>query len=134
MVYARLHDRTVAQDYYAAMAQIEKSLTVDTEIETIETSTPGERARLMPAGPAEAFGLERKGRIEAGYDADLTLVDPNADWTIGDAPLLTKCGWTPFAGRKVRGRVERVLLRGREVYAGGDAIATPGAGRGRPSV
>ena len=67
--------------------------------------------------------------MEASCDADLTLVDPKAEWTIGDAPLQTKCGWSPFAGRKVRRRVERVLLRGREVYAGSDVITAPGTGR-----
>ncbi len=88
-----------------------------------------EIARLMAAGPAEVFGLEGKGRIKPGCDADLTLVDAKVEWTIGDTPLETKCGWTPFAGRKVRGRVERVLLRGREVYAEGQGI--PSSGRGR---
>jgi hypothetical protein len=47
MVYARVHDRTVAQDYYAAMAEIEKSLTIDREIETSAPPTAGERLFLL---------------------------------------------------------------------------------------
>ncbi|TET55421.1 MAG: hypothetical protein E3J64_00240 [Anaerolineales bacterium] len=57
------------------------------------------------------------------------MVDAKAEWTIGDTPLETKCNWTPFAGRKVRGRVVRVLLRGREVHAEGKVLAAPGSGR-----
>ncbi len=43
--------------------------------------------------------------------------------------LHTKCGWTPFAGREVIGRVQRVVLRGQLVYADGVVLAAPGAGR-----
>jgi dihydroorotase (multifunctional complex type) len=86
-------------------------------------------ARLMAAGPARVFGLPRKGALARGYDADLVLVDPEAGWVIGERPLLTKCGWSPFTGRQVRGRVERVFLRGREVYARGEVMAEPGYGR-----
>jgi hypothetical protein len=46
MVYARVHDRTVAKDYYAAMAQVERSLTVDREVHSNETITTGEREQL----------------------------------------------------------------------------------------
>jgi dihydroorotase (multifunctional complex type) len=79
--------------------------------------------------PADLFGLRGKGRLEPGCDADLTLVDLDAEWVLGNDGLHTRCGWTPFAGRPVRGRVERVYLRGQEAYAGGEVLATPGAGR-----
>jgi dihydroorotase (multifunctional complex type) len=86
-------------------------------------------ARLMAEGPARVFGLERKGCIAPGYDADLTLVDADVEWVIGERPLQTKCGWSPFEGRKVRGRVKHVFLRGQEVYASGEILAEPGCGR-----
>jgi dihydroorotase (multifunctional complex type) len=88
-----------------------------------------EIARLMAEGPARIFGLENKGCIAPGYDADLTLVDANAEWVIGTQPLQTKCGWSPFEGRKVRGQVMHVILRGREVYAEGKITAAPGYGQ-----
>jgi hypothetical protein len=47
MVYARVHDRTVAKDYYAAMAQIEKSVTVDKEVETSKTLERSDRELLL---------------------------------------------------------------------------------------
>jgi dihydroorotase (multifunctional complex type) len=85
--------------------------------------------RLTCSGPAEAFGLARKGRLWPGYDADLVLVDPEMEWTIEHDQMLSKCGWTPFAGWRVKGRVERVYLRGRLAYAEGQVLAEPGYGR-----
>lgn len=86
-------------------------------------------ARLMAEGPARIFGLARKGRIAPGYDADLTLVDPNTEWVIGEQPLFTKCGWSPFAGHKAKGRVERVFLRGQLAYDAGQVLLPPGSGQ-----
>ncbi|HEY3312430.1 MAG TPA: amidohydrolase family protein [Anaerolineales bacterium] len=45
------------------------------------------------------------------------------------AELHSRCGWTPFEGWKVRGRVRRVVLRGREAYKDGVVLAEPGYGR-----
>ncbi len=85
--------------------------------------------RLMAEGPARVFGLKHKGRIAPGYDADLTLVDPDTEWIIGERPLFTKCGWSPFAGHKTKGRVERVFLRGQLAYDAGQVLLKPGSGR-----
>ncbi|MFB6070721.1 MAG: dihydroorotase [Halanaeroarchaeum sp.] len=58
-----------------------------------------ERVRdLTAANVADVFSLPRKGRIEAGRDADLVLVDPDAGREIRAADLHTKCDWTPFEG------------------------------------
>ena len=48
--------------------------------------------------PAEIFGLERKGRVAEGYDADLVLVDPDDVTEIRATDLHTSPGWTPFEG------------------------------------
>jgi dihydroorotase len=58
-----------------------------------------ERVRdVTAANPAEIFGLPRKGRVEAGRDADLVLVDVETSREIRGADLHSKCGWTPFEG------------------------------------
>ncbi len=85
--------------------------------------------RLTSSGPAAIFGLKRKGGIAPGYDADLVLVNFEQRWTITEENLQTKCGWTPFAGRRVKGRVERVYLRGQLAYADGQVLLEPGYGR-----
>lgn len=73
-------------------------------------------ARVYSERPAQAYGLwPRKGRIAVGSDADLVLVDPGAQRVLRDEDVLSKAGWTPFAGRTVRGRVVQTYLRGRLV-------------------
>ncbi|GAB7095630.1 dihydroorotase [Halolamina litorea] len=60
-----------------------------------------ERVRdLVAATPAERFSLDRKGRIETGYDADFTLVDLDDATEISADALHTKCDWTPFEGHE----------------------------------
>lgn len=86
-------------------------------------------ARWTAERPAEVFGLVDKGHIKAGYHADLTLVDLTARWSISDEAQLTRCGWTPFAGREVTGRVKQVYLRGNTVFQNGKVFAEPGSGR-----
>ena len=68
---------------------------------------------LTSAGPQRVFGIAGKGRIAVGYDADLTIVDLKAERTIENAWIASKCGWTPFAGRHVRGWPAGTVVRGR---------------------
>jgi carbamoyl-phosphate synthase/aspartate carbamoyltransferase/dihydroorotase len=56
-------------------------------------------------------------------------VDTDTEWTITAAQLHSRCGWTPYEGRRVCGRVSQVVLRGQVVYAGGQVLAKPGYGR-----
>ena len=56
-------------------------------------------------------------------------VDVDAGYELTNSSLKTKVGWSPFAGRRLYGRVERVVLRGATVYAGGAVLAAPGSGR-----
>jgi dihydroorotase (multifunctional complex type) len=70
--------------------------------------------------PARRYGLwPAKGRLAEGADADLMLVDPAATVRIRDEDVISKAGWTPFAGRSTRGDVVRVLLGGREIARDG---------------
>jgi dihydropyrimidinase len=86
--------------------------------------------RLTSGGPARVFGLwPRKGRVEAGADADLVLFDPTAGGVLTDAELHGAAGFSPFAGLDLAGRVRRTLSRGRVVYADGEVVGAPGAGR-----
>lgn len=77
-------------------------------------------ARWMCENPARVWNIPRKGRIEAGFDADLVLVDMNAEHTILDANQVTKCGWSPWHGRRVTGVPVGTWVRGRRVYWHGE--------------
>jgi carbamoyl-phosphate synthase / aspartate carbamoyltransferase / dihydroorotase len=56
-------------------------------------------------------------------------VDTHQAWEIRAADTYTRCGWTPFEGWKVRGRLKRVVLRGKEAYRDGQVLAPPGYGK-----
>jgi dihydroorotase-like cyclic amidohydrolase len=55
-------------------------------------------------------------------------VDPDAEWQARGSEMFTRAKWTPFEGWKLRGRVTRVVLRGREAYRDGQVLAAPGTG------
>jgi carbamoyl-phosphate synthase/aspartate carbamoyltransferase/dihydroorotase len=56
-------------------------------------------------------------------------IDPEPSYELASARMRTRCGWTPFAGMRAYGRVERVVLRGDIVYEKGNVLAQPGTGR-----
>lgn len=84
---------------------------------------------LVATAPARIFGLEQKGSITAGKDADIVLIDPDKEWTITHDSVLSKVAWTPYDGRKIQGSVERTLVRGTDVWADGIVVGEPGHGR-----
>jgi dihydroorotase len=83
---------------------------------------------LTSAGPQRIFGIAGKGRIAVGYDADLTIVDLKAERVIENRWIGSKCGWTPFAGRRVKGWPVGTLVRGRLAMWQGEL----GPARGEP--
>lgn len=84
---------------------------------------------LTAHGPQRLFGMVAKGRLAVGWDADLTLVDLNADRVIEDSWIASKAGWTPFVGRRVRAWPKATVVRGhivmREDALIGDPIGRP---------
>jgi allantoinase len=77
---------------------------------------PPERiASVAAQNPAERFGLRGKGRIAAGYDADLALVAVDFEAELSREELRDRHRLSPYVGRRLAARVERVLLRGREI-------------------
>ena len=64
--------------------------------------------------PAQIAGVDG-GRLQAGDEASLVLIDPDAKWTVVPEQFLSKGRHSPFAGRSLTGAVTRVLIRGEEV-------------------
>jgi carbamoyl-phosphate synthase/aspartate carbamoyltransferase/dihydroorotase len=56
-------------------------------------------------------------------------VDADAEWTARGTAMQTRAGWTPFEGRRLRGKVMRVVLRGETVFENDCVTARPGSGR-----
>jgi allantoinase len=76
-------------------------------------------ARWMSEAPAAIAGLGRKGAIIEGRDADLVLFEPDPASVIDPAELQHRNPVTPYAGRRLDGRVRATYVRGVEVYADG---------------
>ncbi len=75
--------------------------------------------------------VENPRRIYGLAEQEQTWVEVDMDkaYELDDAGMRTRCGWTPFAGRSVKGRVAKVVLRGETVFDGERVLATPGCGR-----
>jgi dihydropyrimidinase len=83
---------------------------------------------LIATTPARLFGLERKGSIEIGKDADLVLFDPAARRTLRAADLHHTSDYTPYEGFELHGAVRSVFVRGRLVVRDGRFVGRRGAG------
>jgi dihydropyrimidinase len=83
---------------------------------------------LIATTPASLFGLERKGAIEVGKDADLVLFDPAARRTLRAADLHHTSDYTPYEGFELEGAVRSVFVRGRAVVRDGRFVGRRGAG------
>jgi dihydropyrimidinase len=84
---------------------------------------------LLATSPARLFGLERKGAIERGRDADLVLFDPAARRTLRASELHHTSDYTPYEGFELAGAVRSVFVRGRPVIRDGVFVGQRGFGR-----
>lgn len=84
---------------------------------------------LSATAPAKVFGLDQKGRLAPGADADIALLDLEREWTITNDSVLSKIGWTPYDGRRVKGSVARTLVRGVDVWVDDEIVGEPGHGQ-----
>lgn len=82
-------------------------------------------ARWMSTAPAELAGLPGKGALAPGYDADIVFFDPDASWAVDPARLYHRHPITPYAGRRLRGVVEKTFLRGELICDRGQVTAEP---------
>jgi carbamoyl-phosphate synthase/aspartate carbamoyltransferase/dihydroorotase len=76
----------------------------------------------MHTNPRRIYGLPEQPETFVELDGE-------AEWEVRGAELHSRCGWTPFEGRRLRGRVRRVVLRGRDAFEDGRVLAAPGSGK-----
>ncbi|MEI8281133.1 MAG: amidohydrolase family protein, partial [Armatimonadota bacterium] len=75
--------------------------------------------------PAELYSIQGKGKVELGFDADLVLFDPHQSWTVDEKTLHSKCGWSPYDGVTLTGKIKSVFLAGELVSSNGQPVGTP---------
>ena len=75
---------------------------------------PKRLSQLMSGNPGRILGLN-KGLLQPGYDADLTLIDPDEEWVVDSTQFYSKGKATPFDGKTLTGRVKGLFMAGRLV-------------------
>lgn len=89
---------------------------VVTELVNHKVITWPQMVAKMSSVPASILGLENKGKIAEGADADIIIVDPEAEWEFKKENIVSKSKNSPFVGRKFTGLVEVTICGGRVVY------------------
>jgi len=75
--------------------------------------------RKMCHAPADLFRVQKRGFIQAGFYADLVLVDPRKTLHVTAESVLSKCGWSPFEGTTFSHVIEKTWVNGQLAYANG---------------
>lgn len=88
---------------------------VDEQVFTIEKIV-----EKMCHAPAQIYGIQKRGYIRPGYQADLVLVRPSEEWILTNDCIRSKCKWSPLEGSAFRWKVEKTFINGRLVYADGE--------------
>ena len=73
----------------------------------------------MCHNPAILFDIKERGFIREGYFADLTIVNPNANWTVTKDNILYQCGWSPFEGTHFSSSVTHTFVNGHLAFENG---------------
>ena len=82
-------------------------------------------ARVTSWNPAQRYGLNHKGDIAEGFDADIAIVDPARSWTIEARNSPSTQGYTPFEGLEMSARVDATFLRGMKIFEDGQVLGKP---------
>ncbi len=83
---------------------------------------------MVTENPRRVFGIKNKGRLQEGFDADVTLVDLKKTKTIDNSWIASRCGWTPFHGMQVTGWMTHTILSG-QIAMQDDQIIRPAQGQ-----
>ena len=86
--------------------------------------------RLLAYNPAKRYGLNhRKGSLEIGKDADITIIDPKQSHAINASKSESISKWSPYDGWELQGKILATFVRGQEVYANGNIQQEKGYGQ-----
>ena len=103
-------------DAPAGMPGIETSLPVMLTHASEGRCTIEDVVRWMCTNPAECYNINKKGKLEIGFDADLVLVDMHTPHQVKDSNCWTKVGWSPFVGKELVGWPQITIVSGIPIF------------------
>jgi dihydroorotase len=103
----------------SGMPGVETSLALMLTQATKGRCTVHQVSQWMSRNVAKAYKIAHKGEIRIGWDADLVLVDLNNYKPVRNEDMLTKCGWSSFAGWDLTGWAVTTIVGGQVVFANG---------------
>jgi dihydroorotase len=101
---------------------VQHSLQMMLEFVQQEKLTIERMVEKMCHTPADIFQISQRGYIREGYWADLVIVDPNLQYTVNEANILYKCGWSPLKGHTFKNSISHTIVSGNLVWEQGKLI------------
>ena len=86
-------------------------------------------ADIIAKNPADRFGLNNKGRISIGKDADFVFIKPNSDYVLKAEDLEYRNKISPYIGNSIGAQVARTILRGQTIYSLEEGVVNKGQGQ-----
>ncbi len=105
------------EDAAFGMIGLETALPLVLELVRAGMLTPAALVTRMSVAPAAAFGLSG-GTLADGVRADVTVIDPEATWTVDAVALRSRSRNTPFSGKTLQGRAALTVVGGTIAYSG----------------
>lgn len=99
----------------SGLPSIQQSLPVLLTIAAQEEIPLTRIAAVFSENASDLYRLNR-GKIKEGYEADIVIFDYDKEFTVRNEDQFSKCGWTPYEGERLKGKIETVFIGGKIVY------------------
>lgn len=112
----------------SGLPSIQQTLPVLLTIAAEEDIPLSRIAAVFSENASEMYGLSR-GKIKAGYAADIVIFDMKEDTAVKDEDQYSKCGWTPYNGEQLKGKIDSVYVNGKKVMQDGRPVTEENCGK-----
>jgi len=99
---------------------LETAVAAMTTLVSAEMLSPSRMVEAMSVNPARILGLEGRGTLQPGSIADVTIIDPEMEWTVERSDFASMAKISPFEGKNLTGKVVMTIAQGKVVYDGRD--------------
>lgn len=103
----------------SGMPLVQYSLVAMLEMARNRVFTVEQVVEKMCHAPAMLYRIDRRGFLRPGYHADITVIDPHAEFTVSTKDILSRCGWSPFEDVTFHNKVVKTFVNGNLVYDDG---------------